>query len=86
MHVLASKLITEPLIELLKQSDENAVLIQIYCKVIELMWIHGDEAVVNVVDVTILERLSYDRETWDKFGTYVTNDFRQYINNDVLTK
>ena len=40
------------------------------------MWIHGDEAVVNVVDVTILERLSDDKETWEKFGTYVTNDFR----------
>ena len=86
LHILALELITEPLIELLKQSEENAGLIQIYCKVIELMWIHGDEAVVNVVDVTILERLSDDEETWEKFGTYVTNDFRQYINNDVLTK
>ena len=51
----------------------------------ELMWIHGDEVVVNVVDVTILECLSDDRETRGKFGTYVTNDFRQYINNNVLT-
>jgi hypothetical protein len=52
---------------------------------IELMWAHGDDSVVNVVDVTILERLSDEQERWKRFGTYLTNDFKQYINNDVLT-
>ena len=85
LHVLAPELITEPLIELLKHCDKNAALIEIYCKVIELMWARGDEAVVNVVDVTILEHLSDDSELWQRFGTYLTNDFKKYINNDVLT-
>lgn len=85
LHVLASKLITEPLIVLLKYNDKNAEVIELYCKMIELMWAHGDDLVVNVVDVTILERLSDEQEMWKRFGTYLTNDFKQYINNDVLT-
>lgn len=84
LHLLASELITEPLIELLKYNDKNAEVIELYCKMIELMWTNGDDSVVNVVDVTILERLSDEQEMWKRFGTYLTNDFKQYINNDVL--
>ncbi|MBQ8983887.1 MAG: hypothetical protein IJ079_09910 [Lachnospiraceae bacterium] len=84
LHVLASELITEPLIESLNHSDRNAELIEIYCETIELLWLHGDDLVVNVVDVTVLERLSDNHETWKRFGTYITEDFKQYINEDVL--
>ena len=69
--------------ELLK-NQENEELIKIYSKVIELMWKYGDEAVVNVVDVTILEKLSDDINVWNRFGKYITNDFKEYINKDLI--
>jgi hypothetical protein len=85
LHVLCSEVITEPLIALLQYMDKNAEVIELYCKMIELMWINGDESVVNVVEVTILERLSDDRELWESFGNYLSNDFKQYINNNILS-
>jgi hypothetical protein len=78
LHIYASDEISNPLFELLK-NQENEDLIKIYSKVIELMWKYGDEAVVNVVDVTILEKLSDDINVWNRFGKYITNDFKEYI-------
>ena len=48
------------------------------------MWQYGDEVVVNVVDVTILERLSDDAALWQRFGTYISEEFKTYVNTDVL--
>ncbi|WP_310603244.1 DUF7674 family protein [Anaerosporobacter sp.] len=83
LHVLASELISQPLIELLclnKQCD----LINQYCDMVELMWRDGTEDVVNVVDVTILERLSDEEMIWKRFGEYISDEFRRYINEELL--
>lgn len=85
LHIFASEYISEPLLCLLKSDSASERSIRIYCRVIEIMWRYGDDAVVNVVDVTILERLSDEKNLWQKFGTYISEEFRTYINKDVLT-
>lgn len=84
LHLLSGDLLTEQLIDLLKNHSENTTEIQIYCNAIELMWKQGDAAVVNVVDVTILERLSDEEVVWQQFGAFISDDFKTYINDDVL--
>ena len=83
LHILAGDLITEPLIELL-QWNKGADRIGLYCNMIEQMWRMGDSDVVNVVDVTILERLSDDVNVWNQFGTYLSNEFKEYINKEAI--
>lgn len=85
LHLLASELVSMPLISLLKENSGSDDNIRIYCKAIEIMWKYGDEAVVNVVDVTVLERLSDEEEVWQKFATYISEEFKTYINEEVLT-
>lgn len=84
LHLLAGDLLTEPLIHQLKQKEPSAVMIELYVKVLETMWESGDEAVVNVVDVTVLERLSDEETVWEKFGTLISAEFKRYINEEVL--
>lgn len=84
LHVLAGELVTEPLIELLKSYKERVSTIEVYSKAIEVMWEIGNDEVVNVVDVTILERLSDDEYVWQKFGTFISDEFKNYINEEVL--
>ena len=87
LHVLAGELITEPLIELFKFHTfptDRIAKIECYCQVIETMWKNGDADVVNVVDVTILERLSDEDKVWQQFGTFISDEFKQYINNELL--
>ena len=38
----------------------------------------------NVVDVTILERLSDEDAVWQKFGKAISKEFKEYINEEVL--
>lgn len=83
LHVLSGEIIQEPLIELL-HTNRNKSLILKYCNFIEEMWKQGTEEVVNVVDVSILERLSDDGQIWERFGWYVSDEFREYINEVVL--
>jgi len=83
LHVLAEDLINEPLMELLRGNQRKSI-IQEYCNVIETMWKTGDDGTVNVVDVTILERLSDDPELWARFGQYLSDEFKQYINDEVI--
>lgn len=85
LHIFASENISEPLLCLLKSESAPEHSIRIYCKAIEVMWQYGDEAVVNVVDVTILEHLSDESDLWKKFGSYISEEFRAYINQEVLT-
>ncbi|MBP3459809.1 MAG: hypothetical protein J6K58_11435 [Lachnospiraceae bacterium] len=85
LHLLASELVSMPLISLLKENPGSDDDIRIYCKVIEIMWKYGDEAVVNVVDVTILESLSDEEAVWQRFGMYISEEFKTYINEEVLT-
>ena len=83
LHVLAGDTINVPLAELLKKNDD-LLKIRKYCNFIEAMWREGDDQVVNVVDVTILEYLSYYDDIWQDFGKYISSEFKSYINNDVL--
>lgn len=48
------------------------------------MWKYGDDAVKNVVDVTILERLSDEEIIWERFGLFISKEFKNYINEEVL--
>ena len=56
-HVFFAEAINEPLF-LLLQSNIQSELIFKYCNFIEKMYFCGDADVQNVVDVTIVERLS----------------------------
>lgn len=84
LHILASDMVSEPLMNLLKRYNENTTMIECYIVLIEIMWKKGDEAVQNVVDVTILERLSDEASVWQKFGRFISAEFKQYINQEVL--
>lgn len=84
LHIFASENVSEPLLKLLDKNSSSRRSIEIYCKAIELMWQYGDEKVVNVVDVTILEHLSDDEVLWRKFGAHISEAFKTYINTDVL--
>lgn len=86
LHIFASEHIVEPLLQMLEQTSVPERRVRIYCRAIENLWQYGDEAVVNVVDVTILERLSDDECTWQKFGRYLSVEFRTYINTQVLAE
>ena len=84
-HVYFADALNEPLIKMLSQQDDESRILE-YCSFIEDMWLNGDEDVVNIVEVTILERLSDDKSVWDKFGKYISNDFIRFINDVVLTE
>lgn len=83
LHIYASDEVGNQLFDLL-QKNEDVLLIEIYCKVIELMWKYGTDEVVNVVDVTLLERLSDDVTVWNRLGEHISAEFKEYINNDLL--
>jgi len=83
LHILAGELITEPLIKLLRW-NKQVELIPEYCSLIELMWRDGDDDVINVVDVTILECLSDDDKIWYTFGSYISDEFKRYINDEQI--
>lgn len=80
LHVFIAETINEPLVWLLKKRLDA----KFYCEIVESMWKNGDDTVRNVVDVTILERLSDDETVWQEFGKAISPDFRNYINNEVL--
>ena len=82
-HVFYSEVISNPLIELLEGGADN-LSVSKYAGFIELMWREGGETAKNVVDVTILERLSDDKDTWHRFGMFISDDFRNYINNELI--
>lgn len=82
-HIFFSYEITAPLFDLLLE-NETSDKIKIYCSFIEDMWKNGTDDVVNVVDVTIAERLSDNVIVWENFGRNITDEFIIYINNDLL--
>lgn len=82
-HIFYSEAINIPLFKLLK-TNRNIDLITKYCTVIEYMWRNGDESIKNVVDVTLLERLSDDSNVWQNFGQYISSDFKIYINIELI--
>ncbi len=84
IHVLAADFVVEPLIDLLKYHMDRKITIQMYCKAIEVMWKNGDDRVRNAVDVTILERLSDEERVWKRFGDFISGEFKNHINNEIL--
>lgn len=83
LHVYGSEEVGNPLYDLLLMKSDSRY-IKIYSKAIELMWRYGDESVKNLVDVTLLERLSDDSTVWNTFGKYISEDFKTYINEELI--
>ena len=81
LHVLAGDIINVPLIKLLGENKQRN-LIKIYCDTVEKMWHYGDETVKNVVDVTVLEYISGREKEWQVFGKYISDEFKNYINEE----
>lgn len=82
-HIFFSEEINVPLIELLREYKDIPTIAK-YCSFIEEMWAHGTEDVQNVIDVTVLERLSDEKEIWFRFGAYISDVFKRYINDIVI--
>lgn len=52
---------------------------------IEELWRYGDDEVQNIIDVTILEDLNTgDLDVWKGLGDYLGEDFRHYINYELI--
>ncbi len=79
LHVLAGELICVPLTALLRENTQPDSIRQ-YCDIIETMWKNGLDDVGNVVEVTILEYLTDDPILWQRFGGYISEEFKKYIN------
>lgn len=76
----------DPYLFPLLQLNEDKHNIKRYCNFLEKMWLYDNDRIVNVLDVTILERLSDDIVVWVNFGKYISEEFKQYINEEVLTQ
>ncbi len=59
------------------------------CRFVDHLWhlvCHDDnDEILNVIDVTILESISDDKTMWQRFGSLISGEFREYINKVVLT-
>ncbi|MDE6747471.1 MAG: hypothetical protein K2K21_00170 [Lachnospiraceae bacterium] len=82
-HLFFSDEINVPLFDLLQKNDVS-FKVSAYCRFVEEMWRNGTDDVVNIVDVTIAERLSDDETVWNRFGKNISNEFKIYINDDLL--
>lgn len=84
-HIFFADEVCAPLFEMLhlNKSDEQ---IKKYCSFVEDMWLNGSDDVANVVDVTILERLSDNETVWKNLGKNISNQFIDYINTELLVK
>ena len=82
LHVYAADEIGKPLFELLENAKED-IRINILSKAVEVMWRYGDDETRNVAEVTLLERLSDNENVWNRFGNYISEDFKNYIRNEL---
>lgn len=63
-HVFyTNMLFHEPDLRELLKENQNPELIRKYCRFIERMWLDGDDAVINIVCVSILEMLFDDEKS-----------------------
>ena len=83
LHVFCSEVINIPLFDLLKKNNDSDQ-IKKYVEFVDHMRLDGDEAARNVVDVTILERLSDDKNVWNNLSSRISEDFRDYINKQLI--
>lgn len=82
-HIFFDDEIVIPLFDLLQKNDAGCK-VSAYCQFIEEMWRNGTDDAVNIVDVTIVERLSDDETVWNRFGKNISDEFKTYINDDLL--
>ena len=82
-HVFTIETITIP-IEKDFSVDSESETFQKYCKLIQSLWENGDDEVRNVIDVTILESISDHERMWKSFGRHISQEFIDYINDEVL--
>lgn len=82
-HIFFGDEINVPLYDLLQKNDVSNK-VSAYCQFVEEMWRNGTDDVVNIVDVTIAERLSDDETVWNRFGKNISNEFKVYINDDLI--
>lgn len=84
LHVFVPDLVCTSLIECIRASDEEGL--SRYCDCIEKMWREGDSEVLNVVEVSVLERLADDDIIWQTFGRHISDGFRSFINTDFIPR
>nr|WP_300325376.1 hypothetical protein [uncultured Anaerostipes sp.] len=82
-HVFFAEEINIPLIELLTTNTDIEKILA-YCAFIEDMWFCGNDITKNIVEVTILERLTDDIVIWKRFGRFISKRFKQAINNEII--
>lgn len=82
-HVFFADEINLPLVALLAENREETA-IENYCAFVEEMWFQGDRDTRNIVEVTIVERLSDDPVVWLRFGEHISKEFRWDINDQIL--
>lgn len=75
-HVFFGTVIDSPLSQLLSTNDDNT-MIQKYIDFIEEMYTNGNEAVQNIVGVTILANLGDDDKILKNAFTYFSEDIIQ---------
>ena len=81
-HVFAALAISQPMEKLFYDDKEKFAK---YCKLIEELWHFGDDDVQNIIDVTILEDLNTGEiDVWKGLGEFFSEDFKQYINEDLI--
>ena len=69
------------LIELLNEWTDHT-LIWKYCRFLELIWQKGDSRMKNALCVTTIESLGcMGGDVWQRFGYYLSEEFRNWINN-----
>ena len=80
LHVYAGDVFTCHLLKCLETGMDAAPCLRL----LEQMWLEGDEAVRNVLDVTILERLSDEDSLWQAVGRQVSPEFRYIVNRVIM--
>ena len=80
LHVYAGDVFTFYLLKCLKIGGDSAPCLRL----LERMWLEGDETVRNVLDVTILERLSDEEPLWQAVGRQVSPEFRYIVNRVIM--
>lgn len=80
-HVFASETINDPMKTEFEFNAQSEIFNK-YCRLIQCLWESGDEEVRNVVDVTILERISDNSLMWKAFGENISLEFK-YCNRNL---
>lgn len=82
LHVFVPDLVYFPLSDSIKKGSEQEIIK--YCECIETMWKNGDDEVLNVVEVSVLECLTDDNDVWQIFGRHISREFKDYINDKYI--